>query len=596
MNARVTVDRARVVDGDAPWRSAGALRIYIHLYAGQKWRLFLSGLLYIIKHSPAVLLPVITGLTIDALASGADFSLVWLYALGASLLIAQNLPGHYLHVLLLSKAVRQVERDLRSALSLRIQQLSIGYTQRQNPTALQTRMLRDVESIEQMTRALSDGILGCGSAIAVALIATAMRVPQFLLLFLVTVPVTAALIMFAQARLAERNRDFRHAVEGMSARVGEMTQLLPLTRAHALELHALERVEDSFERVSREGLALDSVNAWFNGMAWVCFQALNALCLFAAAWAYHTQAIPITLGDVVLLSGFFTSLTNSVLGMANMLPQVSRGLEAVHSIGELMQSADLEHNEGRQVLDEVVGSVVFEQVGYHYPGAASYALRGLSFAVEPGETIALVGTSGSGKSTVANLVIGLLYPTQGSIRLDGRDMQTLDLRSWRRHLSVVPQDCVLFEGTLRDNVTYGLGKVCEERLYRALQDACCDDFIGGLPHGVDTLIGGEGGQLSGGQRQRLAIARALIRDPRVLVLDEASSALDSASEHHVQMALERLRHGRTTFVIAHRMSTVQRADRILVMEQGRIVDSGAHSALLVRCELYVRLCSGEIQA
>jgi ATP-binding cassette subfamily B protein len=596
MNAQVSVDSAHTVAGDIPWGRAGALRIYAHLYAGQQWRLVLSGLIYIVKHSPAVLLPVITGLTIDALSSGADFSQVWFYALGAALLIAQNLPGHFFHVLLLSQAVRKVERELRSALSQRIQQLSIGYTQRQNPSALQTRMLRDVESIEQMTRALSDGVLGAGSAIAVALIATALRVPQFLLLFLVTVPLACALIMVTQAHLAARNRGFRHAIEGMSARVGEMTQLLPLTRAHALERYALERVEDSFERVSQEGLALDSVNAWFNGMAWVCFQALNALCLFAAAWAYHTQAIPITLGDVVLLSGFFTSLTNSVLGMANMLPQVSRGLEAIHSIGELMQSPDLEHNEGKLALDGVVGSIVFEQVGYRYPEAPRDALQGITLAVEPGETIALVGPSGSGKSTLANQVIGLLRPTQGRIRLDGHDMQTLDLRTWRQHLSVVPQDCVLFEGSLRDNVTFGLGRVGEDHLHRALHDAYCDEFISNLPYGVDTLIGGEGGQLSGGQRQRLAIARALVRDPRVLVLDEASSALDSDSERHVQMALERLRRGRTTFVIAHRMSTVQHADRILVMEQGRIVDSGAHPDLLARCELYARLCSGEIQA
>ena len=212
MNAQVSVDSAHTVAGDIPWGRAGALRIYAHLYAGQQWRLVLSGLIYIVKHSPAVLLPVITGLTIDALSSGADFSQVWFYALGAALLIAQNLPGHFFHVLLLSQAVRKVERELRSALSQRIQQLSIGYTQRQNPSALQTRMLRDVESIEQMTRALSDGVLGAGSAIAVALIATALRVPQFLLLFLVTVPLACALIMVTQAHLAAR----KHSLSSLS--------------------------------------------------------------------------------------------------------------------------------------------------------------------------------------------------------------------------------------------------------------------------------------------------------------------------------------------------------------------------------------------
>lgn len=578
----------------SPWGSAGALRTYFRLYSGQQTRLILSGLIYLVKHSPAVLLPIVTGLTIDLLASGADFRQVWLYALGTAVLIAQNLPGHYFHVHLLSQAVRQVERNLRLGLSERIQQLSIGYYQRQNPAALQAKMLRDVESVEQMTRALADGVLGCGSAIAVALVATAWRAPQFLLLFLVTVPLACALILGTRARLAQRNHDFRQAVEGMSARVGEMTRLLPLTRAHALEQHALERVVDSFEHVSQEGLALDGVNAWFNGLAWVCFQGLNAACLFAAAWAYHTQAVPITLGDVVLLTGFFTSLTNSVLGLANMLPQINRGLESIRSIGELMQNPDLERNAGKRQLDGVAGRIQFEQVDYRYPENTRNALSSIALQVEPGETIALVGPSGSGKSTLSHLVIGLLRPSQGRIRFDGHDMQEIDLRSWRRHLSVVPQDCVLFEGSLRDNVTFGLAPVSDDKLRQALSDAYCDEFIANLPQGIDTLIGGPGDRLSGGQRQRLAIARALVRNPRVLVLDEASSALDADSERHVQQALERLRHGRTTFIIAHRMSTVQSADRILVLEQGRIVDCGAHADLLQRCELYGRLCGEEI--
>lgn len=573
----------------SPPGGSSALRTYAALYRGQWRRLSWSALIYVVKHSPAVLLPVITGMTIDLLAARAPLSQLWLLALGGTLLIAQNLPGHYFHVRLLSQAIRQVERELRRALSQRIQQLSIGYYQHKSPATLQAKMLRDVDAIEQMTRALADGLLGSGSAIAVALIATAWRAPQFLVLFLITVPAACALVLATRARLAQHNSEFRHQVEGMSARVNEMTLLLPITRAHGLEQAALQRVEDSFERVSDAGLALDSVNAWFNGVAWVCFQALSLACLVIAAWAFHTQAVPLTLGDVVLLSTFFTSLTGAVLGLASTLPQITKGLESVRSIGELLGSPDLEHNEGKHVLDSVQGQVRFDQLAYRYRDAGRDALTGITLAVEPGETIALVGPSGSGKSTLANLVIGLLRPTQGKLWLDGHDMQTLDMRSWRQFLSVVPQDCVLFDGSVRDNVTYGLGPVRDDRLQQALRDAHCLEFVEQMPQGVDTLIGSAGSQLSGGQRQRLAIARALVRDPRVLVLDEASSALDTDSERLVQQALERLRRGRTTFIVAHRLSTVQGADRIVVMTHGRIVDVGTHAQLVQRCPLYESL-------
>lgn len=578
------------------WESCNALRTYLFLYAEQRAWLLLSALLYVVKHSPAVLLPVITGLSIDLLASGAPLEKVWLYVLGAAILIGQNLPGHYFQVRLLSRSIRQVERELRLALSQRIQQLSIGYYQHKSPATLQAKMLRDVEAIEQMTRALADGLLGAGSAIVVALAVTAWRAPQFLVLFLVTVPAASALVISTRIRLAEHNNKYRQAVEGMSAKVNEMTMLLPLTRAHGVEQQALERVEDSFQRVSREGLALDSVNAWFNGLAWVCFQGLNLACLAVAAWVFHTQVLRITLGDVVLLSGFFTSLTGAVLGLAGTLPQINKGLESIKSIGELMRSTDVEHNEGKTALRTVLGRIAFENVTYRYRNASRDALHETSLVAEPGETIALVGPSGSGKSTFANLVIGTLRPTRGRILLDDHDMQTIDLRSWRQFLSVVPQDCVLFEGSVRDNVTYGLGPVREDRFQQALADAYCLEFVESLPHGADTIIGGSGGLLSGGQRQRLAIARALVRDPRVLVLDEASSALDNDSERHVQQALDKLRHGRTTFVVAHRMSTIRNADRIVVMDAGMIVDIGSHAELISRSAVYPRLCQAGVSA
>jgi ATP-binding cassette subfamily B protein len=576
------------------WGAEPPLKIYMRLFAGHRRQLAMTALVYIVKHSPAVLLPVITGLTIDVL-SGGSISRMWLYGLAGALLIAQNLPGHYFFVRWLSIAIRDVERDLRNAISQRIQEMSIGSYQKRDPAMLQSKMLRDVEAIEQMTRVLADGLLGCGAAITVAVGVTAVRAPQFLVLFALTVPVAAVLIIRTHIQLAERNRSFRESVERMYSRVVEMTRMVPLTRAHALERSALDRVGGSFSTVNREGLALDSVNGWFNGISWVAFQGLNLFCLLAAGWAYHTRFVPITLGDVVLLTGFFASLTAAVVGMTSLVPIISRGLEAVSSIGELMQEPELERYAGKAVPNDVQGAVELRALRFRYPGFAHEVIAGIELVVQPGETIALVGPSGSGKSTLLNLIIGLLRPSEGTILLDGADARTLDLRRWRERIAVVPQESLIFEGSVRENVTYGLPPVSEDAFRQALRDACCDEFVDALPEGAQTVVGGAGSALSGGQRQRLAIARAFVRNPRLLFLDEASSALDTASEARIQEALNRLRHGRTTFIVAHRMQTVRGADRIVVMDAGRIVDVGPHEELLARCDLYRRLCSGAVE-
>jgi ATP-binding cassette subfamily B protein len=281
-----------------------------------------------------------------------------------------------------------------------------------------------------------------------------------------------------------------------------------------------------------------------------------------------------------MLSAYFSSLTGSVTTLLTLTPQIGKGLESVRSIGEVLQAPDLEQNNGKAPVAGVLGRFEFRGVGHTYPEADRPSVSGFDLDVRPGETIALVGGSGAGKSTVLNLVIGFLRPTEGSILLDGVDMETLDLRDYRSWLSVVPQESILFEGSIRENVTYGMDDVPEERVRAALRDANALEFIDRLPHGLDTVVGERGARLSGGQKQRLAIARALIRDPRVLILDEATSALDSRSEALVQQALTRLVRGRTVFVVAHRLSTIRNADRIVVLDGGRIAEIGSHAELL----------------
>ena len=341
--------------------------------------------------------------------------------------------------------------------------------------------------------------------------------------------------------------------------------------------------------MQQAGLELDSINAVFNALAWVTFNLFNMACLIVSAYVYYQQLLPLTLGDVVLMTTYFSTLTNSVMILANTAPQISKGLESIRSIGEVLECPDLEQNEGKISVTVVRGELVFESVSFTYAETEVHAVQDFSLHVQPGESIALVGPSGAGKSTVLNLVIGFVRPTAGRILLDGRDMETLDLRTYRRYLSVVPQESILFDGSIRDNITYGMKSVADRLIETALRDANAWEFVERLPDGVHTQVGEKGARLSGGQKQRLAIARALIRNPRVLVLDEATSALDTETEALIQEALERLMKGRTTFVVAHRLSTIRKAHRIVVLEAGRIVEIGNHAQLLKDNGLYAHL-------
>jgi ATP-binding cassette subfamily B protein len=287
---------------------------------------------------------------------------------------------------------------------------------------------------------------------------------------------------------------------------------------------------------------------------------------------------------------------------------LTRGLESMRSIAEVMQDPDVEVNEGRTRVDRVEGTIKLDHVSFSYPGNRP-ALTDLSLSIRAGETIALVGPSGSGKSTLLNLILGFVRAGSGRVLLDGADMNSLDMRSARSFVSVVPQESVLFEGSIRDNVAYGLTGVTDDRILDALHGANALDFLDLgpteadapgtvtgritvlVPTGLDRIIGNRGSGLSGGQRQRLAIARALVRDPRILILDEPTSALDADSETMVKDALTTLFRDRTTIIAAHRLSTIRTADRIAYLEDGRIVELGTHDELMHLSNRYAHIVS-----
>lgn len=572
------------------YRNRRAFQNYIGFYSGYKLRFILVWIMYLVKASPAYVLPILTAeivnmITDSAVTGEMFYRKLWEILAIGFVAIVQNIPSHMLYVWLMSVPCRTVERNLRSALCIRLQHLSIPYHTTTKMGELQNKVTRDVESIENMTRMLLDTIPHLVLSIGVAVVVTLIKAPLFVLFYVAVVPFAVLLFVSIRKRMVERNREFRRSIEEMSGKVTEMLRLIPITRAHHVEDLEISRVNQRLEQIRSSGLRVDYINSVFASVNWVILMLFNLGTLVLIAYLYKRDILHIGVGDIGLLTGYFSTITATVLMAMNCLPGITKGLESVKSIGEVLECPDIELNAGKPEVTSVQGDFVFDHVSFRYPGSEAHALDDICLHVKAGETIALVGPSGAGKSTMAHLVIGFVRPTSGRLLLDGRDMNEIDLRSYRTFISVVTQETLLFDGTIRENICYGVNPT-EFELMDAVRGADLLDLIDSLPEGLDTRVRENGARLSGGQKQRIAIARALLRDPRVLILDEATSALDVESEAQVKAALDRLVKGRTTFIVAHRLSTIRDADRIVVMANGRIAEIGTHQELKARNGIY----------
>lgn len=556
------------------------MQILLGLYKGNYHKFFLAVIFFFIKHAPVWVLPIVTANIINDITSGSPetYQNIIIQAMIMIVLVALNIPMNYMYTRYKSLATRYAETGLRRALVRKLQQLSISYHKETQSGRLQSKIMRDVEAVETLSTQMFLSILNIALNIAIALIVTINKSLVVFIFFLLTTPIAAATMVFFRNVMKKRNNEFRKEMEETSARVMEMVELIPVTRAHALEEEEVQKMSGQLFAVAEKGYRLDVIQSLFGSVGWAIFQIFQVVCLgFTGFLAIKGTVMP---GDITLYQSYFATIVSQVSSLMSLIPTIAKGIESVNSIGEVLLEDDIEQNEGKEIIKDIYGEFDFKDVTFRYNNIDRPVLHNLNLHVDKGETIALVGESGAGKSTILNLVIGFNQVNSGEVLIDGHNMKDIDLRSYRKYLAVVPQTSILFSGTIRDNITYGVDNVDEATLDEIVKAANLTDLINSLPDGLDMMVGEHGGKLSGGQRQRISIARALIRNPKVIVLDEATSALDSISEKLIQEALNNLTKDRTTFIVAHRLSTIKDADKIAVIADGHCVEYGTYDELM----------------
>lgn len=557
-----------------------SLKTLFGIYKGHYPELFLSVVFFVIKHSPVWVLPIVTSNIINiATNPGADAGRrIIINVIIMVVIIAQNVLTNYFHTLFYARAIRNVEQDLRSALVRKLQQLSITYHKEMQSGRLQSKIMRDVEQIETLSSQIFITVLSIILNVAVALAVVVTKSLTVFAFFIGTIPVAVLIMVTFKGKIKRYNKEFRKDMEETSVHVMEMIDMIPVSRAHALEQQETDKMDYQLRHVAKSGLRLDIVQSYFSSISWVAFQIFQVLCL--GFTGYLASKGKISVGEVVMYQTYFGTIVAQVSGIITLLPTIAKGLESVDSIADVLLSHDVEDNYNKKKLPFVHGEITFQDTGFRYLDGDQPVFEHLNLKIEAGQTIAFVGESGAGKTTILNMVIGFLHATAGKVLIDGYDIEEIDLHSYRSHIAVVPQTPILFSGTIRENITYGKEDISEERLQEVVEAANLTEVIAQLPDGLDTMVMEHGSNLSGGQRQRISIARAFIRDPKILILDEATSALDSISEEKIRVATDNLVQNRTTLIVAHRLATIKNADYIAVVGRGGLKEFGSYEELM----------------
>ena len=528
---------------------------------------------------PAIMKPLFDGVFVERDA----MAIRWMPLIIIALFVVRGL-AEYAATYCMAWVSNRLVMDLRTLMFARLLELPTPMYDDQASGNLISKLTFDVTQVTAAATSVLVAVFKDGVAIVGLLGWMFWLNWKLTLLSLLMTPLIVFIVRVVSVRLRNSSRDVQNSMGEVTQVIQEAIEGHKIVKLYGGQSYEAGRFEQETNRVRRFLMKQAAAAA-----ASVPFVQLVAASALAAMIFFATRDSTITVGSFVSFLTAMLMLTAPLKRVTSVNEPLQRGLAAAESVFALLDQPG-ETDAGSVTIERARGELLFENVCLRYDGAEQAALDSLNLHIQPGETVALVGASGAGKSTVANLVPCFYRPTSGRILLDGHDLAELKLASLRANIALVSQDVVLFNDTVSANIAYGAMKGASEAEIQAAADAAhATDFIRQMPQGFATIVGENGVKLSGGQRQRLAIARALLKNAPVLVLDEATSALDSESERHVQAALEALMKGRTTLVIAHRLSTVENADRIVVLDKGRIVEEGSHRELLARGGTYAKL-------
>lgn len=567
-------------------RSFGRIFAYVKPY--RKWLIF-SAVALVLSSLLGLVLPLVVGdlldnVLIERQASQLNqlaFLLFGVFAVQAVFSFINRLGLAYVG----ERAIADIRRDLYAHL----QRLSLNFYADHRTGEIVSRMSSDVQLLQS---AVTDNLIALLRQAVLLIGATIMLFRlnwQLTLIILVGIPIMSLTIVRLGRRIRAAAKQVQEKLADASNVVEETTSGIRIVKSFAREPYEIGRFTDAVNDVYLAAMERAKISAVLAPIiGFIAFGSITTTLWFGSYQVLNDQLSP---GDLVAYLVYTMLIATPVSSLAGLYAQFQSAIGATERVFELMDTQpEIDELPNAATLPPITGNVTFETVDFQYNERVQI-LHEVEFSAESGQVIALVGPSGAGKSTLVNLIPRFYDASNGRVLIDGHNIRDITLPSLRQQIGIVPQETILFSDTVASNIRYGKLDASDDEIEAAARAANAHDFItGDLPDGYQTLVGERGVKLSGGQRQRIAIARAILKDPRILILDEATSSLDSESERVVQDALERLMEGRTSFVIAHRFSTIINADRILVMEQGRLVEQGTHHELLTNPDgLYTRL-------